>query len=260
MKLNLKRPIIFFDLETTGTNVLKDRIVEIAYLKVYPDGTEQEVHYLVNPEMDIPAEATEVHHITNEDVREQKTFRELAPAIMEDFRESDIAGYNSNRFDIPLLLEEFARAEMVFDLHARNIIDVQNIFYKKEPRTLSAAYRFYCNGEIQNAHSADNDTRATFEVFKAQLQKYPDLENDMEFLSKYSKMGNSLDLSGRIVEGKDGEPEFNFGKHKGKKVVDVFRREPSFYHWMMEGDFARDTKNLITILYYKIYPASLKRR
>lgn len=254
MKLNLKRPLIFFDLETTGTNVLKDRIVEISYIKVTPDGDEFPKRFLVNPGMPIPAEATAVHHISDEEVRDKPTFAQLVDEIAGDFEGSDLAGYNSNRFDVPLLIEEFARANRPFSLLDRNIIDVQNIFYKKEPRTLVAAYRFYCNGDFDNPHSAENDTRATYEVFKAQIERYDDLENDMEFLAKYTRMGNSIDLSGRIVEGKDGQPEFNFGKHKGKKVADVFRTEPSFYKWMMEGDFARDTKDIITRIYYTIYP------
>lgn len=254
MKLNLKRPIIFFDLETTGTNVLKDRIVEISYIKVMPDGNEKAQRYLVNPEIVIPEEATKVHHISNEDVAGQPTFRELVDTIEGDFSGCDLAGYNSNRFDIPMLIEEFARAGRNFSLLDRNIIDVQNIFYKKEPRTLIAAYKFYCDCDLEGAHSAANDTRATYEVFKAQIERYDDLENDMEFLAKYTRMGNSIDLSGRIVEGKNGEMEFNFGKHKGKRVVDVFKSEPSFYRWMMDGDFPRDTKNIITQVYYTIYP------
>lgn len=259
MKLNLKRPIIFFDLETTGTNVLKDRIVEISYIKVSPDGREHSMRYLVNPGMPIPPASTAVHHITDEDVADKPQFKEIAPEINRDFYGCDIAGYNSNRFDIPMLIEEFARVGIPFSLYDRNIIDVQNIFYKKEPRTLVAAYRFYCDCELEGAHSASSDTKATYEVFKAQLERYPDLENDMEFLAKYTRMGNSLDLSGRIVEGKDGTPEFNFGKHKGKRVEDVFRTEPSFYSWMMDGDFPRDTKDIITRIYYTLYPTSRKR-
>lgn len=259
MKLNLKKPIIFFDLETTGTNVLRDRIVEISYIKVTPEGDEFPKRYLVNPGMPIPAEATAVHHISDEDVKDKPRFGQIAPEVNRDFYGCDIAGYNSNRFDIPMLIEEFARAGVAFSLYDRNIIDVQNIFYKKEPRTLVAAYRFYCNGELEGAHSASNDTKATYEVFKAQLERYDDLENDMEFLARYTRMGNSLDLSGRIVEGRDGQPEFNFGKHKGKKVADVFRKEPSFYTWMMDGDFARDTKDLITRIYFSIYPGSRRR-
>ena len=259
MKLNLKRPIVFFDLETTGTNVLKDRIVELSYIKVYPDGSEIDERYLVNPGCSIPAEVTAIHHISDDDVKDAPAFRDIAQKIAAVFEDSDIAGYNSNRFDLPLLQEEFARVGILFDIHKRNIIDVQNIFYKKEPRTLIAAYRFYCNGDLSHAHSASADTKATYEVLKSQLERYDDLENDMEYLAKFTRMGNSLDLSGRIVAGKDGEPEFNFGKHKGKKVRDVFRREPSFYHWMMEGDFARDTKNLVTTIYYEIYSSQKKR-
>lgn len=251
MELNLKRPLIFFDLETTGTNILKDRIIEISLIKLYPDGRSEEKSRRINPEMHIPEESTAVHHITDEDVKDCPPFKQIAKSLARIFEESDIAGYNSNKFDIPMLIEEFNRAAVEFSIKDRNLIDVQNIFYKKEPRTLVAAYKFYCGKDLENAHSATSDTRAAMEVLKAQLDRYGDLENDVEQLAKFSKGNKNLDLSGRIIENDKGEPTFNFGKHKGKTVNEVFRREPSFYSWMMQGEFAKDTKDLVTALYTK---------
>jgi len=251
MKLNLKRPIIFFDLETTGTNITRDRIVEFSYLKVFPDGNTEAKSRRINPEMHIPEEATAVHHITDEDVADQPTFRQLAQSLIQIFSDCDIAGYNSNRFDVPLLIEEFARVGKAFDINGRRFIDVQNIFHKMEQRTLVAAYRFYCGKDLENAHSAMADTQATYEVLLGQLEKYPDLKNDVDYLAEFSKSGRSLDLSARIVLNDKDEPIFNFGKHKGHRVEDIFRTEPSFYAWIMQGDFPKNTKDVLSGLKLK---------
>lgn len=249
MELKLERPLIFFDLETTGTNITQDRIVEFSYYKIYPDGTKEEKSRRINPEMKIPAESTAVHHITDEDVKNEPTFRQVAKALNAIFDNCDIAGYNSNKFDVPLLVEEFNRVGINFDLSGRRFIDVQNIFHKMEQRTLVAAYRFYCGKELEGAHSASADTLATYEVLLGQLERYPDLKNDVDYLAEFSKSGRNVDLSGRVVLNDKDEAVFNFGKHKGKRVVDVFRSEPSFYSWMMQGDFAKNTKDVITRLF-----------
>lgn len=258
MKLNLKRPIVFFDLETTGTNVTRDRIVEISYIKVYPDGTEEERQMLVNPGMPIPAESTAVHHITDEMVADKPKFADIAPLLREMFTGSDIAGFNSNKFDVPMLIEEFSRVGMRFDVFNRKFVDVQNIFHKMEPRTLIAAYKFYCGLDLTDAHSAKADTRATYEVLKKQLEKYEDLPNDVEGLNDFSRIKGSVDLSARVVRNDNGVEVFNFGKHKGKPVKEVFKSEPSFYHWVMQGDFPKDTKDVLSAIYYQVYrkPAS----
>ena len=253
-KLNLTRPIIFFDLETTGTNVVTDRIVEFSYIKVYPDGHDESKTRRLNPGIPIPAASTAVHHITDEDVKDAPTFRQVAKSLYEIFEDCDIAGFNSNKFDVPLLIEEFARAGINFRVDGRRFIDVQNIFHKMEQRTLVAAYRFYCGKELDGAHSALADTRATYEVLLSQIQKYPDLENDVDKLAEFSKIGRNVDLAARVVLDDKDQPVFNFGKHKGKPVKDVFRREPSFYAWMMQGDFPKNTKDVITSLYYEVYP------
>lgn len=249
MKLNLKRPIIFFDLETTGTNIIRDRIVELSYIKIYPDGTEEQKCRRLNPEMPIPPASTAVHHITDEDVKDAPTFRQVSKALDAIFKDCDIAGFNSNKFDVPLLIEEFARAGINFKVDGRNFIDVQNIFHKMEKRTLVAAYKFYCGKDLEDAHSAAGDTRATYEVLLGQLEKYSDLENDVASLAEFSRIDKSVDLAGRIVRDDNGEPVFNFGKHKGKQVKAVFRSEPSFYAWMMQGDFPKNTKDVVTVLY-----------
>lgn len=251
MKLKLKRPLVFFDLETTGTNPLRDRIVEISYLKVYSDGMVQEKTYRVKPvdvhgiQIKSDPGAVAVHGITDEELADKPTFSELSAELGEVFSDSDIAGYNSNKFDLPMLMEEFGRSGIPFSLIGRNLIDVQNIFYKHEPRTLKAAYRFYCDKELHDAHQASADVRATFEVFKAQLERY-ELGEDAEEVAKNSKLGDNLDLSGRLSRDRDGDAIFNFGKYKGKKVKQVFKTDPSYYNWMMDGDFARDTKDIIT--------------
>ena len=247
MELNLKKPIIFFDLETTGVNISHDRIIELSYIKVYPNGTEEEKSMRINPEMSIPAESTAIHHITDEDVADKPTFKQIAKELAKVFEGCDIAGYNSNRFDIPLLMEEFLRAGINIELSRQKFVDVQTIFPKMEQRTLSAAYKFYCNGDLENAHSANADTRATYEVLKAQLDRYPNLKNDVEFLSNFSSFNKNVDLMGRIVFNEQGVEVFNFGKYKGVSVKEVFeRRDPSYYAWMMNGDFALDTKRVIT--------------
>ena len=251
MNLNLSRPLIFFDLETTGTNVTQDRIVEFSYIKVYPDGREEKKSRRINPEMPIPAASTAVHHITDEDVKNEPSFRQIAKSLNEIFEGCDIAGFNSNKFDVPLLMEEFSRCGINFDISGRHFIDVQNIFHKMEQRTLVAAYRFYCGKELEGAHSALADTQATLEVLKEQIQKYPELENNVESLAKFSKSGKNLDLAARIVLNDQDQPIFNFGKHKGKTVKEILRREPSFYDWMMQGDFPKNTKDVLRQLKYK---------
>lgn len=252
MKLNLTRPLIFFDLETTGTNITSDRIVEFSYIKIYPDGREETKSRRINPEMPIPAASTAVHHITDEDVAGEPTFRQVSKALYTIFEGCDIAGYNSNKFDVPLLIEEFARAGITFDLAGRHFIDVQNIFHKMEQRTLVAAYKFYCGKELEGAHSAVADTKATYEVLLGQLERYPDLKNDVAALEEFSRAGRGLDLASRIVLDDNDQPVFNFGKHKGKRVKDVFKREPSFYAWMMQGEFPRNTKDVATRLYNEV--------
>lgn len=251
MELKLERPIVFFDLETTGTNITRDRIVELSYIKVYPDGHEEEKSRRINPEMHIPEESTAIHHITDADVADAPTFRQIARSLLAIFDDCDIAGYNSNKFDVPVLMEEFARAGLNFDITGRRFVDVQNIFHKMEQRTLIAAYRFYCGGELENAHSAMADTRATYDVLKGQLDRYPGLENDVQYLAEFSKMGNNLDLAARIVKDANGVPVFNFGKHKGRPVKEVLRKEPSFYDWMMQGDFPKNTKDVLFQLKFK---------
>lgn len=249
MQLNLRKPIIFFDLETTGTNIMQDRIVEISLIKIMPNGEEIEYTKRVNPERHIPEEATAVHHITDEDVAQAPTFKMLAREIAAKFEGADIAGFNSNRFDIPMLAEEFARANVDFDFSKPRFIDVQTIFHKKEQRTLVAAYRFYCGKELDGAHSANADTRATYEVLKAQLDRYDDLPNDMDELSKYSAPNRNVDLMGRIILNDQDIAVINFGKYKGKPVIEVLKRDPGYYSWILQGDFAGDTKRAFTRFY-----------
>ena len=245
MQLNLKNPLVFFDLETTGTNITTDRIVEISYLKVMPNGEEVSKTYRVNPEMHIPEQASQVHGIYDNDVADCPTFKELAKVLAREFEGCDLAGYNSNRFDIPLLAEEFERVGVNIDLSKRKFVDVQVIFHKMEQRTLSAAYKFYCKKDLENAHSADADTRATYEVLKAQLDRYPQLQNDVAVLSEMTYNRN-VDFAGRIVYNDKDEEVFNFGKYKGMRVVDVLHRDPGYYSWIMNGDFALNTKRVLT--------------
>lgn len=247
MKLNLKNPLVFFDLETTGINISKDRIVEVSFLKVYPNGKEEIKTYRINPEMHIPEESTAIHGITDEDVKDCPTFKQLAKTLADFLEGCDMAGFNSSRFDVPMLAEEFLRAGVEFDISKRKFVDVQIIFHKKEQRTLEAAYRFYCDKELDNAHSAEADAVATYEVLKSQLERYPDLVNDINVLSKeFSSFNDNVDFAGRIVLNEKGVEVFNFGKHKGKAVAEVFKKEPSYYAWMMEGDFPLNTKQVIT--------------
>ncbi len=247
MKLNLKNPLVFFDLETTGINISKDRIVEVSFLKVDPNGKEEIKTYRINPEMHIPEESTAIHGITDEDVKDCPTFKQLAKTLADYLEGCDMAGFNSSRFDVPMLAEEFLRAGVDFDMNKRKFVDVQIIFHRKEQRTLEAAYRFYCDKELDNAHSAEADAVATYEVLKSQLERYPDLVNDINALSKeFSSFNNNVDFAGRIVLNEKGVEVFNFGKHKGKAVVEVFEKEPSYYAWMMKGDFPLNTKQVIT--------------
>ena len=221
MKLNLKNPIVFFDLETTGTNINADRIVEICYLKVYPNGNEEAKTLRINPGMHIPEESSKIHGIYDEDIVDCPTFKEVAKDIAKDIEGCDLAGFNSNRFDIPVLAEEFLRADVDIDMSKRKFIDVQVIFHKMEQRTLSAAYKFYCEKNLEDAHTAEADTRATYEVLKAQLDRYPELKNDMAFLSEYSSFNRNADFAGRIVFNDNGVEVFNFGKYKGQIVAEV---------------------------------------
>lgn len=246
MQLNLKNPLVIFDLETTGTNIASDRIVEISYLKVYPNGKEECKTLRINPGMPIPPQTTAIHGISDADVADCPTFTEVAKTLAKEIEGCDLAGYNSNRFDIPLLAEEFIRADVDIDLMKRKFIDVQTIFYKKEPRTLSAAFKFYCDGDLENAHSAEADTRATYEVLKSQLDRYEDLENDVNFLSKFSSFNRNADFAGRIVLDDNDEEVFNFGKYKGQKVADVLKRDLGYYGWILQGDFTLHTKKIIT--------------
>ena len=248
MKLQLQKPIAFFDLETTGIDFVKDKIVEISILKVMPNGDENAITRRVNPEMHIPETATAVHHITDADVADKPPFRQIAKEIAEMLKDCDIAGYNSNKFDVPLLAEEFSRANVDFDWSKRKFIDVHVLFLKKEPRTLSAAYKFYCKKDLEGAHAADADTYATYEVLQAQLDKYPDIQNNVEFLSEYTHHTNNVDFAGRIIYNEKKQEVFNFGKYKGQLVSDVFRRDPSYYSWMMNGDFLTNTKQVITAI------------
>lgn len=246
MQLKLGSPLVFFDLETTGINIVTDRIVELSYVKVHPDGKEEIQTFRINPGMPIPPEATAIHGISNDDVKDCPVFKEIAESLTAQIEGCDLAGYNSNRFDIPMLVEEFLRAGIDIDLRKRNFIDVQNIFHKMEQRTLVAAYKFYCNRTLENAHSAEADTKATYEVLKAQLDRYPDLQNDVAFLSKFSSYGNHADYAGRIIYNEEGVEYVNFGKHKGKPVVEVFETDLGYYGWIMNGEFPLDTKRVFT--------------
>jgi DNA polymerase-3 subunit epsilon len=248
MQLNLTKPICFFDLETTGVNITHDRIVEISILKVFPNGSEERKTWLVNPEMPIPKEVTAIHGIDDAKVANAPTFKELAKDIYNIIKDSDLGGFNSNRFDIPLLAEEMLRAEVDFDMKNRQAIDVQTIFHKMEQRTLSAAYKFYCDKNLDDAHSAEADTNATFEVLKAQIKKYDELENDTKFLAEFSSRKKFADFAGFIVYNKKGEECFSFGKHKGKLVTEVLEKEPGYFGWLLNADFPLYTKKVLTAI------------
>ncbi len=246
MELKLKRPIVFIDLETTGISVSTDRIVELSLLKISPNGKEQWMTTRVNPGIPIPPKVTAIHGISDNDVTHAPTFREIAKSLAAFLEGCDLAGYNSIKFDIPVLAEEFLRTDTDFNFRKRRYVDAQVIFHRKEQRTLAAAYQFYCNKGLENAHSAKADTSATYEVLKAQLDRYPDLENDMEKLADFSSFNKNVDFAGRIILDENGIEIFNFGKHKGKPVEVVFKEEPSYYAWMMNGDFPLYTKKVLT--------------
>lgn len=248
MELKLSRPICFFDLETTGIEVAKDRIVEISIFKVFPNGTTESKTWLVNPTISIPPQTTAVHGITNEKVANEPTFSALASTIYAMIKDSDLGGFNSDRFDIPLLAEELLRAGVDFDMKNRVSVDVQTIFHKKEERTLSAAYKFYCNENLENAHSAEADTMATYEILKAQLDRYPDLENDMKTLSEYTTRKKSVDFAGFIGLNAEGKEIFTFGKNKGLLVDDVLEKEPGYFGWIQNADFPLYTKKVLTAI------------
>ena len=251
MELNLKRPLVFFDLETTGVDTVNDRIVEVSMIKIMPSGEEVVRTRRINPQMHIPEQATAIHGITDEMVKDEPTFAQIAKSMAQFIEGCDFGGFNSNRFDLPMLVEEFLRAGVDVDFKRCKFIDVQNIFHKMEQRTLVAAYKFYCDKELQDAHSAEADTRATYEVLKAQLDRYPDLQNDVASLADFSARGETVDYAGRIVYNDKGEEVFAFGKHKGRRVSDVFEQEPSYYSWMMNGDFPLYTKKVITEIRFR---------
>lgn len=246
MQLNLKNPLVFFDLETTGIDIVKDRIIEISYVKVFPNGKEESKTMRINPGMPIPPASTAIHGITDDDVKDCPLFKNVAKQLAAQIEGCDLAGYNSNRFDIPLLAEEFLRAGVDIDLTRRKFIDVQTIFYKMEQRTLAAAYKFYCQKSLENPHAAAADTMATYEVLKAQLDRYPELKNDVTFLSEFSSFTNNVDFAGRMVYNEKNQEVFNFGKYKGRLVEEVLKQEPAYYSWMMNGDFPLNTKQKLT--------------
>ncbi|MFZ4100862.1 MAG: exonuclease domain-containing protein [Sphingobacterium thalpophilum] len=258
MKLNLKRPLAFFDLETTGVNVASDRIVEISILKAMPDGSEDVKTLRINPGMPIPLESSLIHGIYDEDIRNERTFKQAGEELARFLDDCDLAGYNSNRFDIPVLMEEFLRAGIDFDIENRHFVDVQNIFHQMEQRTLKAAYQFYCGKDIENAHSAEADIKATYEVLKAQIERYENqnwedkkgivsqpVQNNIEALHAFTNLNKPVDFAARMVYNEDGVEVINFGKHKGRPVEDVFQSEPSYYNWMLNGDFPLYTKRCL---------------
>ncbi|MFD0750249.1 exonuclease domain-containing protein [Mucilaginibacter calamicampi] len=265
MKLNLTRPLAFFDLEATGINIGVDRIVEISVIKLFPDGSEEVKTWRVNPGIPIPLESSLIHGIYDDHIKDEPLFNALAADVAEFIGDSDLAGYNSNKFDIPMLMEEFLRGGVQFNLDNRHFVDIQNIFHQMEQRTLKAAYKFYCDKDIINAHSAEADTRATMEVLLAQLERYADVEwedkkgnksipvvNDVAALHKFTNLHRPVDFAGRLAFNDAGEEVFNFGKHKGKKVEDVFNLEPSYYSWMMQGDFPLYTKRKLEEIYARM--------
>ena len=246
MNLQLKRPIIFFDLETTGVDTANDRIVEISMVKVNTDGSKVVKTRRINPEMHIPEVATAVHGITDEDVKDEPTFRQIAKSLAAFIEGCDFGGFNSNRFDLPMLVEEFMRAGVEVDFSRRKFVDVQTIFHRKEQRTLVAAYKFYCDKDLENAHSAEADTLATYEVLEAQIERYGDIGSTVEELAEFSSTGPMVDFAGRLSLNEQGEEIFTFGKYKSRKVEDVFKSDPSYYSWIMNGDFPLYTKKKIT--------------
>lgn len=270
MELNLKRPIAFFDLETTGLNVTNDRIIEISIYKVNPNNTQESKTWLINPDYPISPEASRIHGYKNEDLADKPTFKTVAKDISRYLDHCDLAGYNALKFDIPLLVEEFLRTDVDFEIKNRKLIDVQNIFMKMEQRTLKAAYQFYCNKDLANAHTAEADTMATFEILKAQLDKYENEEftdrngniskpvkNDMNALHEFSSHNRNADLMGQIIFNAEGKEVFNFGKYKGKTVEEIFIKDPAYYSWIMKADFPLYTKNLITNIKLKMKMAGM---
>jgi DNA polymerase-3 subunit epsilon len=245
MNLKLERPLVFFDLETTGVNIGTDRIVEISILKVHPNGNKESYTWLVNPEIEIPAEATAVHGITNEKVVTEPTFNELAAKVSDLIADCDLAGFNSNRFDIPLLAEELMRAGIDFDMDNRKAVDVQVIYHKKEKRNLSAGYQFYCGKELEGAHSAEADTLATYEILNAQVEMYEDLENTLDALSEYSSHSKRADFAGFILFNENKQEIFSFGKYKGRLVEDVLKENPGYNSWIQNADFPLYTKKVL---------------
>lgn len=246
MNISLKKPLCVFDLETTGLQITKDRIVQIAIIKILPDGSKKDLNLVVNPEMSIPQEVIDIHGITNERALQAPTFKQLAPEIITFIGDSDLAGFNSNKFDIPVLAEEFLRVDAKFDLSQRSFIDVQNIFHKMEQRTLVAAYKFYCGKTLENAHDAMYDTIATWEVLEKQIEKY-ELNTNVKALADLSRAGNHkiLDMAGRIALNENDEVVYNFGKHKGKTIENIAKTEPGYYGWMLEADFPLYTKSIL---------------
>jgi DNA polymerase-3 subunit epsilon len=247
MNLSLKKPLAIFDLETTGINVTSDRIVEIAIIKVNIDGHEEKYLKRVNPEMEIPLEVSLIHGIYDKDIANAPTFSQISEEVVTFIGDADLAGYNSNKFDIPVLAEELMRAGSSFDVADRQFVDVQNIFHKMEQRTLAAAYKFYCNKDIENAHNAMYDTEATWDVLKAQVERYENLENSIDFLANFSKAGNNnmLDFAGRLAINEKGQAIYNFGKHKNKTIKEVAKYEPGYYGWMLDADFPLYTKQCL---------------
>jgi DNA polymerase-3 subunit epsilon len=249
MELNLKRPICFFDIESTGVNVVNDRIVELSVLKIFPDGNKESKTWLVNPEMEIPAETTAIHGITNEKIANEPTFKALAHTVHNMVKDSDLAGYNSNKFDIPMLAEEFLRADIEFHMENRKAVDIQNIFHRMEQRTLSAAYKFYCQKDLENAHTAEADTIATYEILKAQLDRYPeDIKNDIDFLSDFSNRQRVADFAGFIAFNDDNKEYFTFGKYKNHLVEDVLKKDGGYFGWILNANFPLYTKKVLTAI------------
>lgn len=249
MKLQLSRPLAFIDLETTGINISHDRIIEIAIVKLGVDGSVQNKRKLINPGMPIPQVSIDIHGITDAMVKDAPTFKQVANEVRQFLDNCDLGGFNSNRFDIPMLVEEFLRIDMEFPMKDRHLIDVQKVFHMMEQRTLSAAYKFYCNKKLDNAHSAEADATATYEVLNAQVERYPQIGNTVESIIKFTGDDNIVDFARRFVKNDKGEILFNFGKHKGKTVDSVLRAEPQYYDWMMKGDFALDTKQKLTAIF-----------
>jgi DNA polymerase III subunit epsilon len=246
MQINLRNPLIFFDLETTGIDVVSDRIVELSYLKVFPDGSEQSRTWLINPGRPIPPAVTAIHGISDEDVKDAPQFHQIAQTLANEFEGCDFAGFNSNKFDIPLLAEEFLRTNVDFDMKKRKFVDVMVIFMKMEQRNLAAAYRFYCNKDLSNAHSAEADTRATYEILQSQIGRYDDLENDVDYLSGFSSHTRNVDYMGRIIYNDNDVEIINFGKYKGMPVEEVLEKDPGYYSWVMNADFPLYTKKVLT--------------